>query len=249
MKISLRRSCLRRLLCIALAVMLTAGFIPVHTEAATAKLNVITLKSEKTTTVREGYCYKIKVPANGYIKIKTNTTNHFFIYNSYKKIGVNNVDSLGYTKIHYRVLPKGTYYILGPKGAKFNWSFIKTKTPANYCRFKASPLKKGKKITIVFNHNYEFARFYKIKLTSKKAITIKQKGLDSDIGRFYNELELLDSKGCSVGFLNSNTSPEDKEKRTRTLPAGTYYIVVDTSSHGYNGSSERMNHVCQIYWK
>ena len=105
-------------------------------------------------------------------------------------------------------------------------------------KIKANTLAPKKKIKLVFNHKYEFARWYKIKLTKRKTITLTLKGLDDDS---YTDFEIFDSERKEINCPRLT----DTSYRTETLPKGTYYLRIDGGRY-YDEWSGRMR---QIMWK
>lgn len=260
MRMWLNKKSMKRLLCVALALVLMAGYAPLRAEAALKQkytYHVVKLKPKKFVTTKlakieyrngrwtnEIYLYKIQVPANGYVKIQTaNSSSAFSIYRNYKKNKELQISDALYTgsgqKNYSIVLPKGTCYICANQKAKIKWSFVKAATPKNYCRATATAIKKGKKTTAVFHDKYEFPRWYKLTLTSNRAITVTAKALDSKSGT--HSFEVLDSRGVSV----ETTILKSHKVKTKVLPKGTYYICLSTSDdYGYYN-----NRVIQLTWK
>ena len=265
MKLSINQNRAKHFLIIAVAVLVMAGFVPVRAKAETYKeeVKIIELK-QNTTLSSKGYdtyypdtdtyvhtsiVYKITVPANGYIKL--NVSNKSAWIQIYKKINKeweyfswdNEVaDSTG-KKLYYYVLPKGTYYIPGNDDTSFKWSFTKVARKTNYCRAKAQSISAGKTYTLISQYEYEHYRWYKVKLTSKKKLYIKCKGLDregTDVGA---DVAVYDSNRIWKKTKLSGVT----FRTTAKLPKGTYYIrlrVGDdvTDENYYSGR------LCQLSW-
>lgn len=254
MKPPLKQYFFKRLVCIALAIVLFSGFVPLKTEAADKKYayKIINLKQNTNATIKDYYwdrntfttcLYKITVPANGYITIQTNgSSSSFRIYKTIKRNKpIYESENMAFCsgKKSYLVLPKGVYYIYSAdEGKKIKWNFTKSKNPKNFCMVKAKTLAPKKKIKLVFNHKYEFARWYKIKLAKRKTITLTLKGLD---GSSYNDFEIFDSQRQEINCPRLT----DTSYRTETLPKGTYYIRIDGGRY-YDEWSGR---IYQIMWK
>lgn len=257
MRMILNKKSMKRLLCVALSLFLIAGYAPLRTEAALKQkytYHVINLKPKKFVTtklskidyrngswINETYLYKIKVPANGYVIIQTSDSSCVFsIYRSYKKNkDLSDILCSGSGQKSYSiVLPKGNCYIRANKKAKIKWTFVKAATPKNYCRAKATAIKKGKKMTAVFHDKYEFPRWYKLTLTSNRAITVTAKALDGKSG--IHSFEVVDSRGVCV----ETTILKSHKVKTKVLPKGTYYICLSTGDdYGYYS-----NRVIQLTW-
>ena len=71
-------------------------------------------------------------------------------------------------------------YIRSSCDLSLKWSFTKINHKSNYYRAKAASLKKGKKAAVVFDYGYEYAKWYKIKLTKKKKIFVYTKWKETD---------------------------------------------------------------------
>ncbi|MDO5133883.1 MAG: hypothetical protein Q4D81_13035 [Eubacteriales bacterium] len=263
MKTSLKHRILQQFVCLAMAVIICSGFIPLRAEASTKYVYKITTLKQNTYVTAKGdksdyndktdsytdtyYLYKITVPANGYVKIQTtNSSKYIYIYRS-----INKNEYIGHSdrirecydsKIYYQALPKGTYYIYADSGTKFKWSFVKCKNPSNYCRSRAATLAAGKKTTIVINPGYEYDRWYKVVLKKKKTITVTIKILDDN---YRSDFYLYDSKGSRVNCPYLTTD----SYRTAILPKGKYYIrilAIDKYSDAYGDFTGRIS---QLMWK
>ena len=263
MKMLRKQNLMKRLLCIALSLVLTAGFAPMRAQASdwNLKYNISTLKANTFSTIKpdyknynnntkEYYLYKITVPANSYVKIKTNNKNNSLkIYKRFsKEKELHESDpavSLSKKTSYYRVLPKGTYYIYNDNSAnvRIKYTFTKVKNPGNYCKAKAYSLAAGKKRTLVFNYKYEFGRWFKIQLTKKKAITITSKYLDER--DYSSHISVYDSYGHRIDTYELNNTTD----RTQVLPKGTYYIRVSRLGYSDNDNGLYLARMCQFYWK
>lgn len=241
MKAVLKCSIVKQLACFLLAVMITAAFVPLPARASTVKYNYksTTLKQKKWVTAKEStyiynqdkdivthnyYLYKISIPANSFIRIDSKTkTGIFYLYKSLNRTkspyDQDNCIHLYNDKIYRYVLPKGTYYIHAFE-TTFKWQCTTTKNPTNFCRARSIRLKAGYKKTEVFNHGYEFDRWYRLSLSARKPITVTMKKLDSGYSEF--SLLIYDSRGNKV-TCNELNYPN---YRTAVLSKGTYYILI-----------------------
>ena len=263
MKKPLKPSSLKRLLCIALAVVMMAGFVPMEAKAyefkyqyhyTTLKQNVYAAPKPRVGVngTIHTYYFKINVPADGYIKVQgKKRLDGVCIYKTLKK-EFRYEDTLseygGGGKISYHALRKGTYYLYVESDSKIKWNFVNPKSydqQKNYCRAKATTLAKGKKKTIFFNFKYDFPRWYKITLTKKQRITLSCSFLDE--GDFH--YEIVDSRGLDVddtynSFYYGNYYGGKKPKeKTGVLPKGTYYLFIERDWEADNESR-----ICQISW-
>lgn len=265
MKLFLKQNALKHLVFIALAVIISVGFVPLQVSASSNTYNyrITALDQKKTITQKKDiksynastdsyaythYLYKINVPANGYLRIaSSNSSKNINIYKSINKNKhINSSEelvSLYGSRVYYRILPKGYYYIHADPGTKFNWSFNRKKAVYNYCMAKASPLKAGVKTGIFFTFGYEYDRWYKFSLTKNKAITLTFHRLDPE-DSILNGFILYDSRGNRVKCPYDNGS----NYRTGTLRKGTYYIRIWRSQNfqKYDYCDQR---IVQIMWR
>ncbi len=268
MKSLLKRNALKHLICIALVVIITSGFIPLNTWASTYKnsYRVTALAQKKTVTqqadteryysssdtyVYTSYLYKINVPANGYLRIASSASSkEIRIYKSINNkndiYSQNSIVSLKGSRVYYRILPRGYYYIQADPGTKFNWSFNRKKAVYNYCRAKAVGLKAGAKTGIFFTCGYEYDRWYKVSLTKAKTITVTFNCLDKDYFEwsFLKGFDIYDSRGEYVKCPELTKTTY----RTGTLRKGTYYIRV-WRSYDDEDDYEYDNRIFQIMWR
>ncbi len=115
---------------------------------------------------------------------------------------------------------KGTYYIhvesvsSNNGGASYvKYTFKSVKQPTNYCVAKATTLKASTKATVYQTPQYNFDRWYKIKLTKNQKVTISYSSSASGI-------ELYSADGERINLDYSNKTLKSKIK----LASGTYYI-------------------------
>lgn len=187
------------------------------------------------------YCYKISIPENGYIKLtawlgeasyadvcflpapKKCNTSLYASQNALVSVDYNS-RSGGTKQAKYLSLNKGTYYLCTDASIKIKYSFYKSTSTTNYCKAKASSLAAEKNKIICFNKGYEYDRWYKIKLTSKKAISITWKILGYSNSLYYTSFTLYDSKGKEI----SCPQLDGDVYRTAKQPIGVYYIRITT---------------------
>ena len=265
MKLFLRQNALKHLVCIALAVIISAGFAPLQVSANsdTYTYRITTLDQKKTVTQKKDtkrcntsngsysythYLYKIYVPANGYLRIASSSSSkEIKIYKSINKnkniLSSEELVSLFDSRVYYRILPKGYYYIQADPGTKLNWSFNRNKTIYNYCMAKASPLKAGVKTGVFFTFGYEYDRWYKVSLPRNKTITFTFNRLDPE-DSILNGFILYNSRGYRVNCPYEYGSIY----RTGTLRKGTYYIRV-WHSQNYNKYDYCDQRIVQIMWR
>lgn len=113
-------------------------------------------------------------------------------------------------------------------GYKFKYTFTKAAIPtSNLCRAKATTLKAGVKKTICVPDGYQGYRWYKIKVTTKKTISITFKNLAGYMDKEYPDLTLYDSSRKEIGVVHASG---DIYKSVKKLPVGTYYIKVRSDS-------------------
>ena len=266
MKSFLKRSAVKQLACFLLAVIITVGFVPLPAQASTTKYNykITTLKQKKWVTAKGNtsnynqdkdawtdtyYLYKISVPANSFIRVDSKSKSKTIrIYKSINmKDNPYNSDSIFYlddATLYRRVLPRGAYYILADEGTTFRWQSATTKNPTNFCRARAAKLKAGYKKWEVFNYGYEFDRWYRISLTSRKPITVTMKQMDI---RWGVNFKVYNSRGYSITCNELN----DTNYRTAVLSKGTYYIRVGRYAYWEYGdeSYNFADRICQFWWR
>ena len=187
--------------------------------------------------------YKITAPESGYITVTVyapatndSTYMYFFKKRSAAKAWDNSDESEDFeyvasdqsNKKTVRIpLAKGkTVYLRAYAGDnyKFKYTFTKAAIPtSNLCRAKATTLKAGVKKTICVPDGYQGYRWYKIKVTTKKTISITFKNLVGYMDKEYPDLTLYDSSRKEIGVVHASG---DIYKSVKKLPVGTYYIKV-----------------------
>ena len=265
MKLSISQNRIKRCFCIALAVLVMAGFVPVQAKAETfqSTVRIIDLKQNTTVSASEwdstyypdtdtyvdtfNY-YKITVPANGYIKFNvSNKSTYFCIFNKVSSSWEDRVGEFSGKKTYYCVLPKGVYYLRteGDNIVNLKWTFTKVASKANYCMAKAQSISAGKTYTLVSKYEYGHYRWYKVKLKSKKKLYVKCKMIEtSAMDNMGADFWIYDSHGK---YLKTKKSGGDTFRTTTKLPKGTYYIKVQL---GYDvcGNNEYLGYMCQLSW-
>lgn len=267
MKSFLKRNALKHLICIALVFIITSRFVPLRASAYsdTYTYRITSLGQKKTVTQKRDieryndntytyaytyYMYKINVPANGYLRIASSASSkEIKIYKSIDKTEEidwqyeNNVATLKGSRVYYRILPRGYYYIHADAGTKFNWSFNRKKTVYNYCRAKAVGLKAAAKTGVYFTCGYEYDRWYRVTLTRNKTITVTFNRLDTDYSSL-NGFNIYDSQGKNINCPELTKT----SYRTGTLRKGTYYICVWSNSYA-DEDQEYEGRIVQLMWR
>ena len=141
----------------------------------------------------------------------------------------------------FTVLSEGTYYIDFYEDYSGRTTKLKmTSTPAskyskgNYCKAKAQSLEAKKWAKAVQTQEYEYCRWYEIKVPKTQKVTIHMPS--GYIGNVF----LFNSKITKKYELNTEWDIITTQNR---IPAGTYYIVV----HEYNLTSYNNNGVGVYY--
>ena len=160
------------------------------------------------------YYYKITVPSSGYLEFQTKDTEIYL----YKRITDNNSVGHVYSNSTDQIIvDKGTYYFEGSGPVKY--TFTAVKPLKNYCRKKAAKLNAGKTIAVCMSRINWYARWYKIKLKKKKAITYWTN--DND------DIYICDAKGNYIEAEHAGTL--SNRYFTERLKKGTYYVCIDPS--------------------
>ncbi|SFB70361.1 hypothetical protein [Butyrivibrio sp. YAB3001] len=235
----------KKLIALAFVLILSLGVFPSKADAVDynysyniASFNQNTwVNAQKQSYTRSGksctynYClYEIIVPESGYIKIDSkNQNSQLRIYQSLNKsgkIGINTVvNNCKGASTYYAVLPKGTYYIFNNDSindTQIRWKFVKTQAPFNYSKGRATELAAGKKEVINYSYDDEFDRWYKIKLTKNKTLSLDVKVLDDNNCSML--FDMRDSRGKTVKTQAVTKSGSSKLVRTDKLTKGTYYV-------------------------
>lgn len=204
--------------------------------------------------------YKISVPAGVYTKIDIKAVNDYkveswevtgAIYKTIKnkKVSIDHKDNnsglvarISGDKRHLYFLKKGVYYIYASRGMKIRWSYTKPSVPGNFCRAKAIKVNFGEKKLVFTNYGYEFDRWFKIDLPSKRSINISvQNLLDDTIA--VQAILVYRSNGKYIGQMKmKNTGkPRVLQYDTSAYPKGTYYLQVSRLPHSTETESYSTN--------
>lgn len=205
--------------------------------------------------------YKISVPAGVYTKIDIKALNNRKIESwevlgavyktiKNKKVSIDHKDNnsglvswiSGKQGRHLYFLRKGVYYIYASRGMKIRWSYTKPSVPGNFCRAKAIKMNFGEKKLVFTNYGYEFDRWFKIDLSSKRSINISvQNLLDDTIA--VQAILVYRSNGKYIGQMKmKNTGkPGVHEYYTSAYPKGTYYLQVSRLQHSSETESYSTN--------
>ncbi len=228
-----------------------AGF-RVHYKIVNTKQNTwYTAKTEYTKGSKfYKYAYKVTVPKNSYLKIQTNGSVGFHIYDAetVAKGKEDYIDSF-ISRSHYTVLNKGTYYICNTseyRRGKFRYSIVKTKETTNYCASQAITVLSNKVQNIVVHEGEEFSRWYKIKVPFRMKVTISMEALDDGRAASINFLKPEETNYSGVTYMredNSTVTDHGSTYTFNTVEQGTYYIRV--IMHGPDPTSRFI----QLKWK
>lgn len=117
-------------------------------------------------------------------------------------------------------LAEGTYYFSVTAGSydlvsKYKVSVSPIKNPGNYCRATAAPLKAKTKISFAQTDNYNYDRWYKITLKSKKTVTVETNGFGDRVVIYTPSLSTV-----LIEYDSNHTVTQQK------LAKGTYYIRI-----------------------
>ena len=235
---------LRSLVCLLLAVItLISVTAPVYAADWKDKYKVQALAAGKTAKgkqrvtdydalTRKHTIYKITVKADGYLTLvnKADEIRWIRLYASVKdaKAQTNSLKWVEGQKQRSYPVTKGTYYIYPEGDYNFKYTFKKAPITAdNYCKARAAALKAKKKATICVPKGYAFTRWYKIKLTKKKDLTITFKDLTilPENATAYPNFSLYNSAGERINV----TQKEGFNYVAKKAAKGTYYIKVTTT--------------------
>ena len=219
---------MKRIFCIFMMVAFVLTFVsPVSTADAYTKS--IT-EGEWTYAHSESNYYKVVVGGEGYITLTSKTDDedsipYYEILNSKKHEFSDHtyVDGGVYGNKTIKVaVSKGTYYIHYFGGdsddtACVKYTFTSIKQPTNYCKSKAITLKAGTKKKMYQTPKYGFNSYFKIKLGTKRKVTVYSE----------SNITIINSKGKKYETSVDYSYDEyiNKYKTTKKLPAGTYYII------------------------
>ncbi|MBE6000606.1 MAG: hypothetical protein E7239_04300 [Sarcina sp.] len=247
------------------------GYTYGYKTASLAKDTWVTSGDAIATTLNGTYLrytyglYKISVPAGVYTKIDAKAVNgqktesyEVFgaIYKTIKnkKVSIYHKDNnsglvaniAGHEGRHFYYLKKGVYYIHVDRGMKIRWSYTKPSVPGNFCRAKAIKMNFGEKKLVFTNYGYEFDRWFKIDLPSKRSINISvQNLLDDTIA--VQAIMVYRSNGKYIGQMKTKitSKPGVRQHYTSAYPKGTYYLQVSrqpssTETESYSTNQGRL---------
>ena len=216
---------LKKIFCIVMAMAFVFAFAcpPSTADAATKSIKEgVWVNATSTSTY-----YKVVVKGEGYITLsaKNKSGTAYFDFLDKDKKHFSDPEtvfaSFGTESIKVPV-SKGTYYIrlqskvdFGGK-AYVKYKFTSVKQPTNYCIAKALTLKSGSYKKIYQTPKYSFDRFFKIKLTTAKKITVKSK----------SEVRIYDPEGNEIDTTENFDDLDLRTYKTKKLKKGTYYIRV-----------------------
>ena len=189
------------------------------------------------------YRYKITVPANNYLTMTFKNSNSSI--NVYKSLKADeellSISPDSGKKSVNVVLPKGIYYFgLRYDSTAFKYKFTKYVTKANYKGTKALWWGANKKIAIVQTPGHNFERWYKIKVTKNKRITIW--GAD--------DIDLFNAKRQALRITEKTNSDGKTFTSYSKLKPGTYYIRILGEKLRYRYSSYPWyGSVSIVWWK
>lgn len=220
---------LKKIICLVMVLTFVFTFAsPISTADAATK----SIKEGVWTNIKStSNYYKVVVPGEGYVTLSAKNTKGgiaYFDFLNSKKQFFSDPETVYSTngKVDNIKVPvsKGTYYIrlnddsyfglAGHAYAKYTFTSIKQGT--NYCMAKALTLKSGSYKKIYQTPKYSFDRFFKIKLTTARKITVKSK----------SEVEIYDIEGNEISNTDDFDNNNMRIYKTKKLKAGTYYLQV-----------------------
>lgn len=210
--------------------------IPVRAEAATMK--TYTEGKVVRTQTQGKVCYEYTVDVDSLIEINYayNTSDEGGVIFYEDKEMVHDVDVRYFYNESGKVfvaLNAGTYYVDIYENYNDRTTKVKmTSTPAsqysqgNYCKAKAISLEKKQWAKAVQTRQYEYSRWYVIKVPKTQKVTI-----DCASG-YMGSIYLFNSKCTKYYYTDFNGRTQTTTNR---VPAGTYYIAAHTYNIGtYN---------------
>lgn len=236
---------MRRALAMLLACLMVIVAFPTVSKAAG---KTYTLKEGKTVVAREyGDFYKITVKGDGYITLSaaavpTTLTGNMYggsvrlcmadkdtaVYGKDGKYSVDFDKSGKFASVQFPV-SAGTYFIRSYSDCKIKFNFKAVKPATNYCKAKATEMKKNKSVTIMQTPDYAGNRWFKIKLTKKQAITFT-----GSVSLYSSDFKIVNANNVDVvGLSNKWQSTSGKTIKTPVLKKGTYYVRVRETFDSY----------------
>lgn len=226
-----------RLIALLLVILTFTVLIPTTMAASITTIKsgtAIALKEWNSKKDAETFIYKLKLDEDSLVTVKwtKNTAKKAYVA-IFKDAAVEKVikgviwgfgdDAASGSEVY--AFSKGTYYVQMYDGnasddvaptAKVTFTVVKAPNDANYCLANATTLAASKTVKIGQTTSYNYDRWFKIKLTKKKLISVYTvKGEESSI-------KICDSKGqwISTSYTDGVVKTDSKQK------AGTYYICV-----------------------
>jgi len=209
------------------------AFAAVNYQFKTLNPNVTAKESYKyngTTGIHYTY-YTIKVAKRGQLAFTLSSDGYVYLYNSKTDIA-NQTHKYSYKSINYRSESKsvsveaGTYYLQVSDGTA-KYKFYAAPSAPNYCSAKATKLTLGKATKVMLTPKTNYARWYKVSLTTAKKIAYRANTATGATSiEIYNaRMQRLETikNGSDVKYITKNK-----------LPKGTYYIRVKSQSRYYS---------------
>ena len=189
---------------------------------------------------------EIKVPKDGYVTLKTKSTEQICIATARKNKNPQIIYKLSGAKKYLRSLKAGSYYIFSNfSDVKVQYSATKVATAKNTSKAKAKKLKAGTGEIIALYNNKNAPRWYKITLTKRQYVTITLKLLDKADSTTSKGYKLYDAKNNLIEDRYYFYSATNKCKTEKKLAAGTYYLKIEHPKEEYAELSKLM----QLSWK
>ena len=215
--------------------------------ALTASAATKDLQSGKTVKVTSNGYYKISVPGEGCITLTAkasasgydsvgadiellNSKKNSFVEGSYD----DDISLFAWGETESETIKaavsKGTYLVKvtdfskdGSGKLTISYTYQKITQPTNYTIGRSAAVASGKKVMIYQTQQNNFDRWYKIKLTSNKKISV----FTSESASY--EIGLYDSEGNEMKLSSANIKEGHKSVSTK-LAKGTYFVCIDKVS-------------------
>ena len=176
-------------------------------------------------TIWTYYRYRVKVPGEGVLKVTLRKGKSrisglsLSMYASLKAEEI--VDDWffsGKKKVVVTIpVSKGVYYFSGAEKETLKYTFTQQKPGSNYSAKRALALNKGTKAVITQTPDYNFPRWYKIRLTGKKKITIQSE---------YASLAVLTDASRTPVAVKLSGAKKNVLTSEKALKKGTYYLCM-----------------------
>ncbi len=190
-------------------------------------------------TMQTAYRYKIRVPQDGIMSISLSSSKKgicVYLCGSDK----NTLCTFEADGKKYKgniSIKKGTYYLQNGKDVNVKCKFKteKVKDYKNYCVERAKTIGSKQKVKVAQIGNQNYIKWYKIKLTKRRKITIKGQAFKKTKKQSLEDcITLYDDKGNEISPSEVNTNGEKmifKDTFSEVLEPGTYYIRADYFDH------------------